>query len=148
MNAAAAAELTALLCGGLFAGAAAYISIVEHPARVACGTEIAVTEFRPSYKRATVMQVTLVIFGFVAAMSAWWLQGGTAWLIGGLLLASVIPVTLFAILPTNHELLNPTLDLRSERAAMLLQRWGRLHALRTLLSIGAFLIFLLSVLLA
>ena len=47
--------LTVLSCG-LFAGAAVYITLVEHPARMECGTELAATEFRPSYRRAAVMQ--------------------------------------------------------------------------------------------
>jgi hypothetical protein len=45
----------ATLCSGLFAGAALYISFVEHPARMLCGTTLAITQFAPSYKRATVM---------------------------------------------------------------------------------------------
>jgi len=49
----------ATLCAGLFCGAAVYINLAEHPARVACGTEIAVRQFAQSYKRATVMQVSL-----------------------------------------------------------------------------------------
>src|SRR5688572_21366940 len=50
----------AAICGsGLFAGAALYINLVEHPARMECGTELAATVFGPSYKRAAVMQVAL-----------------------------------------------------------------------------------------
>ena len=37
-------ELVALLCTGLFAGAAIYVSGVEHPARVSCGIEAAIRE--------------------------------------------------------------------------------------------------------
>jgi hypothetical protein len=47
--------LTTLFCG-LFAGAAIYVNLVEHPARMECGPELAATEFGPSYPRATVMQ--------------------------------------------------------------------------------------------
>jgi hypothetical protein len=54
-------ELVAVLACTLFAGAAVYISAVEHPARLSCGTELAATEWRPSYKRATVMQVSLAL---------------------------------------------------------------------------------------
>jgi len=46
---------------GLFAGAAIYVSAVEHPARVSCGTEVAVREFGPSYKRGAVMQAPLAL---------------------------------------------------------------------------------------
>ena len=64
-------ELIATLCAGLFAGAAIYISLVEHPARLECGTELAVTEFGPSYRRAAVMQASLAAVGFPAAGMAW-----------------------------------------------------------------------------
>jgi Na+/melibiose symporter-like transporter len=59
-------------------GAAVYITLVEHAARMACGVEIAATECSPSYRRATVMQASLVIAGCVFAAVAW-LTGGTAW---------------------------------------------------------------------
>ena len=49
-------QLVATLSGGLFAGAALYTSLVEHPVRMQCGTRLAVTEFSPSYRRATAMQ--------------------------------------------------------------------------------------------
>ena len=53
--------IVAILASTLFAGAALYVSLVEHPARLSCGTELAATEFGPSYKRATVMQVALAV---------------------------------------------------------------------------------------
>ena len=54
------AEFVAVLACGLFAGAAVYVSLVEHPARMACGVEIAAAEFPPSYHRGTIMQVTFL----------------------------------------------------------------------------------------
>lgn len=45
----------AVLCAGIFAGAAIYINAVEHPARLSCGTELALREFGPSYRQATVI---------------------------------------------------------------------------------------------
>src|SRR3990172_10861742 len=91
----------AALSAGLFSGAAIYINLVEHPARMSCGTAVAVTEFRPSYKRATVMQASLAAFGTLNAVVAWFLCAGLSWLIGGILLGSVIPFTLIVIFPTN-----------------------------------------------
>jgi len=44
------AEFVAVLACSLFAGAAVYISLVEHPARMECGLEIAATELAPSYR--------------------------------------------------------------------------------------------------
>jgi hypothetical protein len=42
----AISESLAILSSGLFAGAALYISFVEHPARMQCGTALALTEFK------------------------------------------------------------------------------------------------------
>ena len=43
------AEVIATLSSGLFAGAAVYINLVEHPARVQTGIRPALTQFAPSY---------------------------------------------------------------------------------------------------
>jgi Anthrone oxygenase len=131
-------EALATLSGGLFAGAALYISLVEQPARMECGIEVAVTEFGPSYRRAARLQATLAAVGFLAAIIASLLDRSPLVLVGGLLLGSVIPFTLLVIYPTNERLLDPALDRRSEQAKTLLDRWGRLHAVRSVLGMLAF----------
>ena len=136
-------ELLSTLSAGLFAGAAIYVNLVEHPARMECGTELAVTEFVPSYRRATIMQVALAIVGFLSAAVAWWTGSSVWWLIGGSLFIAVIPFTLIFIFPTNKKLEDSSLDKNSELALGLLKRWGRLHAVRSLLSLTAFLIFII-----
>jgi hypothetical protein len=128
------AEIVAVLACGLFAGAAVYVNLVEHPARVECGVELAATEFPPSYRRGTIMQVTLAVVCLLSSIAAW-LAGATFWwVVAGTLQVSVIPFTLIVILPTNNQLLNPALDRRSAQAERLLARWGRLHAVRSVLS--------------
>jgi hypothetical protein len=135
-------EFVAVLACGLFAGAAVYVSLVEHPARMECGVEIAAAEFPPSYRRGTIMQATLAAVGLVSSIAAW-LAGATFWwLVGGVVLGAVIPFTLVVILPTNKQLLNPMLDRRSAQAGQLLARWGRLHAGRSVLSGFALLLLL------
>jgi uncharacterized membrane protein len=131
-------ELVATLCAGLFAGAAIYITFVEHPARLECGTQLAATEFGPSYRRATLMQAPLAGIGMLAAIGAWAQGRGHVVLLGGLLLGAVIPFTLLVIRPTNNRLLDPALDRSSPEAAQLLGRWGTLHAVRSVASSVAF----------
>jgi Domain of unknown function (DUF1772) len=136
------AEFIAVLSCGLFAGAAIYITLVEHPARMECGVEIAATEFPPSYRRASVMQAGLAALGLVSSVAAW-LAGATFWwVVAGILLGSVIPFTLLVIFPTNQQLLTPTLDRRSEQTGRLLARWGALHAVRSVLSGLALVVYL------
>ena len=136
------AEFVTVLSCSLFTGAAVYVSLVEHPARMQCGVEVAATEFPPSYRRGTVMQVTSAALGLLSSIAAW-LSGATVWwLVGGTVLGSVIPFTLIVILRTNKRLLSPMLDRRSVEAERLLARWGRLHAVRSVLSGLALLLFL------
>src|SRR5437667_11139569 len=136
------AEFVAVLACGLFAGAAGYVSLVEHPARMECGIEIATAEFPPSYHRGTIMQVTLAALGLLSSIAAWLFGATFWWLIAGILLGSVIPFTQLVILPTNKQLLSPTLDGRSAQTEQLLARWGTLHAVRSVLSGTALLLFL------
>jgi hypothetical protein len=136
-------SIVAALCAGLFAGAAIYISAVEHPARLSCGTELALREFAPSYRRASVMQASLAVAGCVTGIWSAWVRRD-AWLaVGAILLGAVVPFTLVVILPTNKQLLDPGLDPRGKKSTELLVRWGRLHAVRGALSSAAFLLFLL-----
>ena len=136
------AETIATLSSGLFAGAAVYINLVEHPARMETGIRPALTEFAPSYKRATVTQVFLAAAGFLSALAAWRSRSDARWLIGGGLLVASIPFTALVILPTNKKLLDPATAEDLALAEELLTRWGRLHAVRSVLSLASLLIFL------
>lgn len=133
--------IAAVVCAGLFAGASIYINLVEHPARLEGGTTLAHTEFAPSYRRATLMQAPLALVGGLAAAGAWLVGLGAAWLVGGILLVSVVPFTFLVIMPTNKELLATAPGQATERIAALLARWGRLHAVRSVLSTIAFVLF-------
>jgi uncharacterized membrane protein len=139
---AALAESIAALSSGLFSGASLYINLVEHPARMQAGTRVALAEFAPSYKRATVTQVSLAVAGFLSALAAWRSRSDAGWLIGGVMLLSVIPFTALAILPTNKQLLDPETANDPELAEKLLTRWGRLHAVRSVSSLASLLMFL------
>ncbi len=137
------AELIATLSSGLFTGASIYINLVEHPARMQTGIRPALAEFAPSYHRATVTQVSLAVAGFLSALIAWRFRSDVRWLIGGGLLVSVVPFTALVILPTNKRLLDPATANDLDLAEKLLTRWGRLHAVRSVLSLASLLMFLL-----
>ena len=124
-------------CTALFAGAALYVNLAEHPARMGLETSIAAKQWAPSYKRATWMQAPLALLGLVAGGAAWLMGGGVAWLVAGLLIGAVVPFTFIVVMPTNHKLLAPGRDLGSSETRALLEKWGKLHAVRTALSLLA-----------
>ena len=136
-------EIVATLAAGLFAGAAIYIDLAEQPARKQIDTAAALTEWRPSYKRAAVVQPILAAVGFLGAVAAWLMGASVWWLVGGVLLVAVIPYTLIIVFPTNNKLLDPAIDKNPDLARRLLVRWGRLHTARSIMSLAALLIFML-----
>jgi len=141
-----ACQFMAIFSCLLFSGAAVYITLVEHPARMECGTMIAATEFTPSYKRATIMQLALALVATFASILSWVFGGGVLWLLGTALIVAVIPFTFALIMPINKVLLDPKIDRGSDSTHHLLVEWGRLHAVRTALSLAASVVFLVSVL--
>ncbi|HET7098343.1 MAG TPA: DUF1772 domain-containing protein [Casimicrobiaceae bacterium] len=134
-------QALAVLTATFFAGAAVYINLVEHPARMGCSTEIAATVWAPSYQRATYMQASLAVVSFLSGTAAWILGSGFPWLVAALFIFAVVPVTLIVIFPTNNRLLDPKRDLRSEETRLLLVKWGRLHAIRSALAVIASIVF-------
>ena len=84
----------------------------------------------------------LVYFGIAAAyVIATGGGAGIGWLVGALLIGAVVPVTFKIIMPTNQMLLQPGRDLNSPETRALLNRWGRLHLIRSGLSLVAFALF-------
>ena len=89
------------------------------------------------------MQAPLAIVGFLCAVLAWRAGSSIWWLMGGILLGLVVPLTFAVIMPTNKRLLSPNLDQRSEETQHLLEKWNQLHGVRSGLSTIALIIFLL-----
>jgi hypothetical protein len=137
-------EFVALLSSGLFAGAALYITAVQHPARISQGALIALQEFRPSYKRAAPLQASLAVICFVSSVVVWRLTGQWAWLAGGALVGAVVPFTLAFVKSTNRLLLDAASPPKGEEAFRLLSKWARLHAVRTLMSLLGFIVLLVQ----
>lgn len=128
----------------LFAGNAIYVGLVEHKARMECGTRIAALQFAPSYRRAALLQVSLASIGFLGAVSSYYLDRDVKWLISGLLIVSVIPYTFMFMMPINRILLDPNNDTDSDNTKVLLDKWGRFHSVRSALSFVAMIIMNLS----
>jgi len=134
-------EFLATLSATLFGGAALYINVVEHPARMGLETRMAALQWAPSYKRATWLQAPLAIVSLLCGAAVWFLGGGVGWLVAALLVGAVVPFTFIVIMPTNHKLLAPGRDPSSPETRELLVRWGQLHAVRTVFSLAGTAIF-------
>ena len=129
--------LLALISAALFTGAAVYISLAEHPARLTLDDAAALAQWAPAYRRGFAMQATLAVVSGLMGLAAWWVSRDPFWAAGAILMLANWPYTLLAIRPTNHRLeATPPLQVSGETRRLLL-RWGRLHAVRSGLGILA-----------
>ena len=138
--------LLALMIAAVFAGAAIYINVAEHPARLGLPVGALLTQWKPSYARGFAMQATLAVLGGVLGALAWWETRDGLWLAGAVVLVSNWPYTLLGIMPTNRRLIATAPDSADAATRTLLERWGRLHALRSALGVIATVLFLVAAL--
>jgi hypothetical protein len=134
-------QFLAAFCAAIFAGAAIYINIAEHPARMRGDIHAAAAQWAHSYRRGTLMQAPLALISLIAGIVAWLSGAGVWWLFAALLIGAVVPFTFIVIMPINHKLLAPGRDLASAETRGLLERWANLHAVRSLLSLVASMLF-------
>jgi hypothetical protein len=90
------------------------------------------------------MQAPLAIVAMAAGLSRG-AYGGAIWFAGAALIGAVVPFTLLVIAPTNRRLLDPARDRRSADTRALLEAWGRLHAVRSALSLISSMLFIWAV---
>ncbi len=124
----------ALSLAAAFCGAATYINIAEHPARMLLDDRNALAQWAPSYARAFNFQGGLAVLSGLAGLAAGWYSGNWLWAVGAALMLANWPYTLLVILPLNHKLQAIAPDAADAKSRRMLDRWNRLHAVRSLLS--------------
>jgi hypothetical protein len=130
----------ALIFASFFTGAAFYVGFAEQPARLRLTGGSLLRQWKPSYARGFLMQATLVLLGGAAGLMQFALNGDWRWLLGAALLLANWPYTIFIMLPVNRRL--KQMDDGDPEAPLLVERWGNLHAVRTLLGLASVAILL------
>src|SRR5205823_7501800 len=101
-----ASQNIALFCCALFAGAATYVSLVEHPKLDKGEAELADTIVLASHPRPAIFQAALGAIGSLAAILAGSAAGATWWLAGGAVLGAAALWQVFAVLGRKSTRLN------------------------------------------
>jgi uncharacterized membrane protein len=135
------AGLLALIAAAVFFGAAFYVNAAEQPARLYLDDRSLLAEWKPSYKRGFAMQAPLAVVGFVLGVIAWWQTRDWLWLAGAVVLVANWPYTLLGIMPTNNALMTLDPADAGPQSRRLIEKWAKLHAVRTALGAAATALF-------
>jgi Domain of unknown function (DUF1772) len=132
----------ALTIAAVFAGAAIYINFAEQPTRLQLDDRALLAKWKPAYKRGYMMQASLAIVGGLFGLAAYVSTLDWRWLLGAVVLLANWPYTIFVIMPTNRRLMDTPLEAATGETRRMLERWGTLHAGRSVLGLVATLMFL------
>jgi hypothetical protein len=133
-------SIAALVFATLFAGAALYISLVEHPARLGLADGPLLAQWQPSYKRALPIQSGLAVAGGVGLIVGY-LSADWRWFAGSILLLANWPFTLLVIMPVNKRLMAMQEREAGAGSRAMLVQWGKLHNVRSALGAATMLLF-------
>jgi uncharacterized membrane protein len=136
----------ALIAAAVFFGAAFYVNFAEQPARLCLDDRSLLAQWKPSYKRGFAMQAPLAIVGFILGAIAWWQTRDWLWLAGAIVLLMNWPYTLLGIMPTNNALMTLDPADAGPQSRRLIEKWAKLHAVRTVLGAVATALFACAVL--
>ena len=132
----------ALTIAAVFTGAAIYVNIAEQPARLQLDDRSLLAEWKPAYKRGYRMQASLAVVGGFFGLVAFLSTLDWDWLLGAIVLLANWPYTIYVIMPTNRLLMDTAPEAATAETRRMLERWGTLHAGRSVLGLLATLIFL------
>jgi hypothetical protein len=137
-----AAQNVALFYCALFAGAATYVSLVEHPTMDEGGTQLANAYVLASHPRPAIFQTCFGVIGALAALLAGSAGGAMWWLAGGMVLGAATLLQLFAVLPLTRRLtgIDPRADPKG--AGEMIARLAKLHAVLSLAALAALFMFI------
>ena len=132
----------ALVAAAIFTGAAIYINIAEQPARLQLDPGALLRQWKPSYARGLIMQSSLVIMSGVLGGLVYFGTWDWRWLLGAALILANWPYTLWVVIPVNKRLEATTPESANAETRDLVKTWGKLHAVRSALGLGATLVYL------
>jgi hypothetical protein len=131
------AGLIALTAAAAFAGAAFYVGFAEQPARLLLDERALLTQWKPSYARGFTMQASLAVISAACGFLASWQWHDWRWAVAAALILVNWPYTLFVMMPTNKRIAAWPVDEAGAWSRALIVKWGKLHAVRTVLGLAA-----------
>lgn len=135
----------ALFCCALFAGGAAYISLVEDPAIAEGGAELFSTYRLIAHPRPALVQGAFASTAALAGLVHGLAGGSIWWGIGGIILGFSALLHILVVIPRTRALASHARESSHADAMEGFRRLARLHAILSLAGLAALAIFILKI---
>ncbi len=139
----AMSQNVALFCSAIFAGSSIYVSLVETPATLQGGMEMAKAYRLWVHPRPAIVQASFAGLAAVAGILTGVVAGSIYWVAGGIVSAFALILHIAVVIPDTRRLNNIDLASDPKRVDRLLTRLARLHAALSLAGLGALFIFIM-----
>uniref|UniRef100_A0A914DHA7 DUF1772-domain-containing protein n=1 Tax=Acrobeloides nanus TaxID=290746 RepID=A0A914DHA7_9BILA len=136
----------ALLDATLFTGGALWVTAIEHPTIMKLDDKNLLQAFHRMYPPAAKLQSLYVLTGTAFGAYQYFQSKEPLWLVGSGLLFLVAPYTFLALIPTNNKLIDTPVEKGGVETRRLIENWGCLHSVRTILGALSTATFLYAVL--
>lgn len=125
--------LVILIMGTQF-GIALTASIVVHPILVKAKKVTAIEVFKPFFDKTHILVLYMSIIVSLLALAVSIISGNWWWFGISLIMHLNGPYTVFFMMPLNRRLMDEKVNPDSEQTSDDIIKWGKLHAVRTVLN--------------
>lgn len=125
--------LVILIMGAQF-GIALTASIVVHPILVKAKKVTAIEVFKPFFDKTHILVLYMSIIVSLLALAVSIISGNWWWFGISLIMHLNGPYTVFFMMPLNRRLMDEKVNPDSEQTSDDIIKWGKLHAVRTVLN--------------
>ncbi|WP_297478603.1 DUF1772 domain-containing protein [uncultured Photobacterium sp.] len=126
--------LSIILGMSIIFGVALAALVVVHPILLTVSRQTAIEFFKPFFHRTHILVLSLSLVVTILALVASFVSSNWWWFGIALIMHINGPYTYLRMMPTNNRLMADDIDVDSEQTRNDLNKWGRLHAVRTMIN--------------
>ena len=131
-------EFLAKLTSGILTGSDSHLLLIELPSMIACESKGSIEHFNKMSVKSGALQIITKTMGIGTCLAVFYIKRERKYLYSASLSLSMLFYTPIALGTINMAMRETKNDKESNETKLLLSKWNRIHAVRTLVDFLAF----------